>query len=579
MHQKRDRTVSRLTLGKIQLNPLENILKWDRRLLQDPRLDTILTMIREDNAFAHFITQITRGSALRLVEAVHDADGRYAQGRKRRRPRFSQARDVIYNLFSADQRGGGTRLCSQPLFELDPHKYSGLHAVYQPSREVLFHGDAELVPPVYRNPDRLSGFHVKVGRPYAEILLTATEEIADGIDRLSANLSKEVIHRMEAGAERIDVEDLTQWCTSRFWQLTTTANRGGRLISKVDFFLYPPGKLRAAALRNGGVDAELSAALRKALQRGGYHVSAFDISGGAAGVGKSEILARHWGFETSGLERAYADALLNAFLYINRRPPDQIIIMPSRLDLVSFASVEYLPLQKTFQERGFRTHIADSEAYQAELCRNPSQVRLHDVDGTELYVGGGVRTLIVRRYNYLNEAHGITQGIIPAHPLGTTVLPSDESRIVASNCQINLMLLHERQEAIRGRLDEDHGQRFKEIPFLFLRPDDARAPSVVSDFLASCADEWPEVCYLGGIVKPVDKLPPSPSGQFQPVFPIPAIPLSAQTVDQMVKPLFNNMIFKGVGEVVLMPNILPLIVDQNNRLLPKMEVRMIAIQS
>lgn len=572
------RSISHLTLGKIQLNPVENVFKWDRRLLQDPSIHNLLQMIGEDQDFARFIAHNARNSAARMIEAANSADGRYAEHGKRRSPRFSQLRDIIFNLFSADQRGGGSRICSLALVELDPQKNVGLHALHLPHKEALFRSNAELKGIALNGTASLSGYRIKIGRPYAEIMFRVTKMVADAIDRVSANLSIAADCRRENG-ETIEVEDLTRWCSSNLPELISTENAGGRLISKVDFFLYPPKYLRAAVADKGFVTKDLAAELRNALQNGQYHLSAFDISGGSAGVGTSEILARHWGFATSGIQAAYAESLLDAYQRLNQRPPTQVVIMPNAVDLMNLAALEYLPLRELFRNRGYRTYIVTSEAYEAGLDIDPKRVRMQSIDGRKFTVGQGEWTLIVRRYAYLFEGRGRGKGIIPQHPQGATVLPSDESRIVASDCRINLNIMKRLETVLVEGSTGGQRQNFQVLPWIILKLEDLQAPDSAVSFLASCVDQWPEVKYLGGILKPVDKIPPSPSGYAQPTFPVPPIPISQLTLDTMVKPLFTNLLTKGVDEVVVMPNILPLVVDQNQVLLPKMEIRMIAIRA
>ena len=129
---------------------------------------------------------------------------------------------------------------------------------------------------------------------------------------------------------------------------------------------------------------------------------------------------------------------------------------------------------------------------------------------------------------------------------------------------------------LREGLANGQRQNFLILPYLILNLEDRQAPESVTSFLASCVNEWPEFTYMGGVLKPVDKITTSQPGIPQPAFPIPPLPIDQSTVDTIVNPLFTNLLSKGVKEVVMTPNILPLIVDQNHLLLPKMEIRIIA---
>jgi hypothetical protein len=570
--------IPKLTVGKIQLRPIADVLRFDRVMMRDVSPEAVFRLIQENKDLEEWIRNEIHlsGKARRFVEAALKGDGTYWEDGRGHRPSPSVLRTLIYRLFSANQRGGGSRISGYPLIELDPNKYVGMEAFYRIEKEIMRRGDDAYDGLGSDDVRRLSGYHIKIGRPYAKKLIQATSLVAKGIDRVSANLSVEVKRRRDIG-ESIGVEDLSVWCCDNLSRLMAVPEGGGRFIAKVDFLLCPPASLREEVLNKGSVNEALAKELREALQKGEFCLSAIDISGGGAGVGISETVARHWGFESSGNLQAYVEHLLHAYYRLNARPPTQVVIMPRTDEYRTFGSEEYIPLRAAFRERGYPSYIVTSEMYQEQLSGNSGRVRIGSVDGEDIIMGGDHRTLVVRRYTYLRERQEGLRGVIPLHPRGTTVLPSDESRIVASDCRVNLRMLDRVTKPLRGSQDENQNGPFQIIPFAFLKLGEPNAAYAAQGFLASCMDQWPEVKYLGGVAKPVDKVLVSKGGGVRSAYPLPPIPTNRDLIDRMVEPLFRNLLEKGVGEIVVMPNVLPVVVDQHHRILPKFEVRMISL--
>jgi hypothetical protein len=570
-------TISRLTVGKIQLKPLADVLRFDL-LLQKGPTDTVFQLVQESKDFETWVRNEFRkgGKGEKLIEAAQREDRTYSEGGKRASLSPSDLRNLVFRLFSVNQRAGGSHISAYPLIELDSGNYLGVETSYSPEKELVLRGNDISRTSGLDDMRRLSGYHIRIGRPYASILIQATSLLARRIDRVCANLSDEVMRRK--GHQRtIGVEDLSVWCSEHLQRLMAMPNQGGRFIAKADFVLYPPPSLREKVLKQGSVTQALATELRDSLQKGEFCLSVFDISGGAAGVGLSERVSRHWGFPSSGNLESYVQHLMHAFDRLNSEAPTQVVIMPSSSDMRDFGSDEYVALWKAFREKGYRTYIATSEMYQERLSESPERLVTTSIDGEDIIIGGKEKTLIVRRYMYLNADKKEPRGIIPRHPPGTTVLPSDESRIVASDCRVNLPMLEHATRPICGSRGKDPLSPFRIIPFAFLRLEDTNAVYTAQGFLASCMDEWPEVGYLGGVVKPVDKVVFSGREAVRSAYPLPPIPTSSHVIDKMVRPLFDNLLQRGVGDVVVMPNILPLVVDQNHSVLPKFEIRMISL--
>lgn len=563
--------ISRIAVGKIQRKPILDVLSFDMALLNNVSTDALIQLIQNNKGFEKWVINDLRRGTLgeRLSEAESSDQGRA-------RIKHSDLRAVIFSLFSDNQRAGGSRISGYPLIEIDSQACVGLEAEYEPQKDIVFMPNEGKEDASHDDMARLSGYHIKVGRPYAKTIKQVMSLIARGVDRISANLSCEVTSQLR-DKEDVSVEELSAWCSDNLGKLMAKPNSRGRLISKVDFFLYPPPAMREKILKQSSINKRQATALRVALQKGKYFLSAFDISGGAAGVGISEVVARHWGVQSSNNLATYVDSLLGEHDRRNNSTPSQIIVMPCEADLKTFGSVEFAPLCRAFRERRYPCHVVTSEAYQDQLSKSPDRVSVRNIDGDIVIVGGEERTLIVRRYTYLYEGNEQSRGAIPRHPFGTTVLPSDESRIIASDCRVNLRMLDHVTKPLRGEPGEGQRGSFQLIPFTFLKLEDANASYAAQGFLASCTDGWPEVKYLGGVVKPVDKMPVSEAGVVRSAYPLPPIPTSRHVIDIMVKPLFESLIAKGVDEIVVMPNILPLVVDQNYGVLPKFEIRMISL--
>jgi hypothetical protein len=570
--------ISKWTVGKIQRKPIVDVLRFDRVLLENASPDEVLRLIRESKDFENWVRDalLPGGKGEKLIEAAQREDRTYLEGGRRVRLSPSDVRTVLFHLFSANQRGGGSRISAYPLIEVDSKKYVGVESFYSAEKDILLERRDASHGPATEDMVRLSGYHIRIGRPYAQKLIQATSLLARGIDRVSANLSVEVARRRGCN-EATGVEDVTVWCSEHLKKLLAVPNSGGRFIAKADFLLYPPPSLREKALKRGAVNRNLGIELRDTLQKGEFCLSVFDVSGGGAGVGLSEWVAQHWGFRSSGNLETYVDQLLHEYDRLNPEPPTQVLILPSARDFRNFGSVEYIPLWRAFRERGYRSYIGTSEMYQERLFENPEELRMRSVDDEDIVICGEERTLIVRRYMYLYDDRNEPGGTIPRHPPGTTVLPSDESRIVASDCRVNLPLLQHVTRSMRGSPGEDQLGPFQVIPFAILKLEDPNAAYAAQGFLASCTDQWPEVNYLGGVVKPVDKVP-VPEGAVVPsAYPLPPVPTTQRVIDRMVKPLFDNLLEKGVREVVVMPNLLPFVVDQHHCVLPKFEIRMISL--
>lgn len=539
-------TVPQVTTGKCQLVSPESLLKFGTALA--PLTD---------------LTQL--GSAIALSEfAPFFEDPVF---------KFYPPERKLEMIFSIVGRGAGSKLAGSPLFELKDN-FQGLVTPIEG-----IEGTNVSIQEIYgtrtvKNSVRLSSLVGTIGQPFSRNLPEATRIITQAIDTVSANLETTL---QASGKSRIGVEEATELVKASLSALMREQTKvaPGREVLQMDFFLVYPSEIRKRMIEtfmsNGNLDLmrdELAALTRQGEMR----ASVFDISGGSGGVGITEFLSQRILGRPSGHMNAYMDAIMFSAGSRLGRTPANAVIAPRQADM-TLMNFEYLPAERALRERvQGEVGISTLELLQSAIEANQGKLAVPTLKGNVIEPD-----TIVKRFTFPNEGKGAGYrgDIFVRMPEGVVMTPPNSSRIVASDKRVNLKIV----EMLKNQLVP---LGIDPIPFLDL---DLRSGNFeglseqVVDFMVGNRAEYPEMDFFGAVVKTGDKIPGREkiAGEVISAYPIPS---SVMVNDEMrrafiVKKL-RELYLRGVSGVIIQPNILSLVADNNGNIAPKFEVKMIA---
>lgn len=480
-------------------------------------------------------------------------------------------------LFSMVGRGAGSKLAGTPLFELR-NDMDGIEGIIDPSLDRTLQSKKAYGTRVIANSVRLSPLVMRIGRQYKDRLVQATQLIAREVDVVSGNL-RNVLENSPAGA--MSVEKVTDYVRANLNNLLNTPNENkvpGRSVIQMDFFLLYPPEVRRKILETFRQDGSL-VAMEKELARysaeGNMKMTVFDISGGSGGVGISEILSKKVLGRESGHMRAYLGAMLGSYETRMGRLPKQVLIAPREADL-TLMNFEYTEVEDALLSAGIRSvGITTLELLQ-------QSIEVAEKTGRELQVptlkGTVVKPeLIIKRFTFPNEGKGVGYrgDILTKLPNGVILEPNNGSRIIASDKRVNSQIL----TALEPELDR---LGVEVMPFLDLdiaeRPINELTNDVVR-YMNSVRNRYPEVDFLGAVLKTGDKIPGREGGAGEVIsaYPVPASVMKSSEMRRLfIGKKIRELILKGVTGIIVQPNVLSLVVDNNGVLMPKFELKMMA---
>lgn len=530
--------VPQITSGKTQTISIEKILTIYRRLSMARKEQDFLVQV-----LALCLDEETKLFFLNLFPAGKQAT--VNTGLKEGRLSPANARHIFEQLFSILGRGAGSRLAGVPLVTLHDD-FNGVRANFHPEFERTYEGQTTLNGELYTDSAKMSGWHFQIGLPYSKNMTVATQIISQNVSAFAAVVAR---HQSEWGSN--DIDDITKWVVKNFDQLleeSLTEEVCGRPLLQMDYFLLPPSGIRKQILERGIFGDKEKSLLEIALLQGQYSIATFDISGGAGGVGLSELMSQQWLGEKSQHFDFYTQTLLQAFQREKGQLPNRIILVPRKADL-TILTIEYMPLKERFEKMGFPTFIVPMEELQT------FSTTLQTLEGDVIDLNDGERTMVVKRFTYLKEGEDGHRGLVlPATVFNENcvIVPAPISRLSASDKTVNLKLLRTLKQPLN-----ENGVTI--IPSLTCACNEDAIPGI-SKFLVECSRKWPEATHLGGVLKTPDKTPGRAGvGELVSAYPIPAAPFTEDTIRVFVLPLIQKLAQYGVEEIVIMPNVLPLL--------------------
>lgn len=546
----------------------------------------------------------------RLTGTAHD-------GQKYIKP--SDARYVLDQIFSSLGRSAGGRLAGAPLTTLNTNVY-GVESknVKRMAREIR-------TTYVYGNRSGENSFSlvkrkITIGQPYVDRLLKAAKVVTQTVDAVSRSLDDYVRKEGDAGKDKLSVEKLSAYALEH---LETWLKRKGALMFdgirsrthlNMDFYFLPDSVGRKLLiddlLKNKGC---LSDTAKKYLQErtrtGALKLAILDISGGAGTTGLSEFVAALSGHKEAGSINAYINSMMDTYEYMYGKKSHSVVICP-RMDDLTLLSTEYIPIVEALKKRGIQSYIVLAEQLEESLEKWNGKDLFKTVtwDGQIIYP-----ELVAKRFTFLGAGVNNTtnRGYIRTElPPGMMIIPSPVSRIPASDKRINskiIALLQRELEKIgvvviptktiaivdRNTMesidqniehaDEKNIEILKEKKLQYIRRGIQQAIENIITFAQKNLKEWPEIEFLGLILKLDDKRPgrTGKGGELVSAYPIPAGILTAaiqrRTVSATTKPSdwekqelylheivahrISDLVEKGVYDIVIQPNVLTVFAD------------------
>lgn len=490
-------------------------------------------------------------------------------------------RMIFEQLFSFVGRGAGSRLAGVPLTILDEStqgiKTQDIYDFPNAINISYKYGDNNKI----LNNFALSPRKIVIGQPYANNMQKASKLVMQAIDIVSRKLDKYIVQQKILKRKIVPVEEVVEYALKHVdeWILDSTLIRyngsPSRTHQQMDFFLTPMIKTRKIliedAKKNRGILSDSSKELlQKETQKGNLRLAILDISGGGYGTGLSESIAKLAGYKSSGYMDTYIKSLISGYEVKMGRKPKNIVLSPRKADL-TLAAFEYIPFVKKLRKQGIKAEIILAEQLEEALYhydrKKPFQVKTWD--GKMV-----IPELIAKRFTFLGEGQekeGDRGHIYTSLPEGVVILPSPVSRVPASDKRVNSAIL----TTLKTQLQEIGIDVIPTITLSIIdRNSVEKVVKEIIKFGEINVDEYPEIKFLGLILK-VDDKRPGREGKGDEV--VSAYPLSAgiirktnnkhnqeefkQFIHNMLFHRINNLIDKGVRNIIVQPNLLTIFAD------------------
>lgn len=544
--QTREFVMPKITTGKCQLVPAESLLLFGTSLSRAGSLDELAQRI-DSSEFAPYF----------------DTDPVF---------KFYPPERKLEMIFSIAGRGAGSKLAGSPLFVLEDGAQGLTMDAGDMAGETVSleetHGERRI-----KNSVRLSPLRGVIGQPFSRNLPQATERIARAIDTVSTNLQL-ALERTKK--DRVSVEEVTEFAKRNLPMFLQPASAisPGREVLQMDFFLFYPPDVRKRMLQEfieKGTLEDMRDELSTFTREGNMRAAVFDISGGAGGVGITEFLSERLLGTPSGHMDAYLDAVLSSAEARLGKRPRRVAIVPRNADM-TLMNFEYVPVEKALKKRGLEeAGISTLELLQAAI-------EAGDTLSVPLLNGAVMRTdTILKRFTFPNEGKGAGYrgDVFVRLPEGVTMSPLNSSRIVASDKRVNLQIVEALGDELRAlgvdpipSLDIDlNGGSFEDLG------------DRIIEFMDRQRNAYPEIDFLGAVVKTGDKIPgrEKTAGEVISAYPIPPSVFSGGEMKRaFIDKKLRELFLRGVSGVIVQPNIMSLVADNEGVIAPKFEVKMMA---
>lgn len=556
--------------------------------------------------------------AERIVEIAYIIPGKVRSEQKNINP--SDARYILDQTFSLVGRSAGGRLAGAPL--------TTLHRDIQGVKiNIIRNIDDEIrVKYIYgkysgENTFSIKKRRVRVGQPYTDRMIQASKLVTQVIDAVGRRLDEYVQKYRTSKKMLFSVEKLSEYALGHiitwFGEKNTLSYNGrrSRTHQNMDFFFLPDKEIRKKIIEdtqknNGYISDPLKKLLQNETLKGMLQLGILDISAGAGTTGLSEFIAKLLNYRESGSMNAYINSMVTTFESKYDRKPNSIIICPRAEDL-TLTATEYIPAVEEIRRWGIKAEIVLAEQLEKSLRNWDGKSRFATTtwDGRTI-----IPELVAKRFTFLGAGlnNDKDRGYIRAKlPPGMEIIPSPSSRIPASEKRINSKILEllkpeleklrvviiptkaislvsrTKMEMINDTLKKATGQNKVKLQGLKNQYVKQSIQNAVEDIIAFVQDnraEWPEIEFLGLILKLDDKRPGrvGKGGELVSTYPIPAgilkiaihnnkliaegkIPNDLEKckeyLDEIVTHRILDLIDKGVCDIIIQPNLLTIFSD------------------
>lgn len=512
----------------------------------------------------------------------------------------SDARYILDQVFSSVGRSAGGRLAGVPLTTLHKDK-QGIKV-----KDADKIDDEIRLKYVYGKKSGENTFSVKkkiveIGQPYTDRLIESAKLITQAVDVVARYLDLYIKANKSSQKQLFSVEKLSEYALKNLKSWLKEAGAftyngiRSRTHQNMDFFFLPDKEVRKKIIsdvvkNNGYFSGKLKKILRNETLKGNLKLAVLDISAGAGTTGLSEFVAKLLKYKGSGSMDTYIDSMVSTFKAKYGKKPTSISITP-RIDDLTLATTEYLPAVESIEKHGMKAYIILAEQLEKSLKEWDGHSRFTTITWDEKTVAP---ELVAKRFTFLGAGlDGKTdRGYIRADlPDGVMIIPSPASRIPASDKRVNskiLGLLESRLKKFGGvvipteiikvvdrekmqNMDyklERNGKDYLELKRLrdqYVDKGILKAVGKIIKFAKKNINEWPEIGFLGLILKLDDKRPgrAGKGGELVSTYPIPAGILVSKDLEEnrfyrkeILDHRIKDLIDKGVYDIVIQPNLL-----------------------
>lgn len=564
------------------------------------------------NAIAQFDkisknVKINSNTAMRIVEITYTKPAKIRQGQRYINP--SNARYILDRVFSSVGRSAGGRLAGVPLATLHKDRI-GIEAKIVKNIDNEFRAKYVYGKFSGENTFSIKKRRVKIGQPYVDRLIQASKLVTQVIDLVGRHLDEYIKNNSSEEKNLFSVEKLSEFALKNLeiWfkdkDALTYNGRRSRTHQNMDFFFLPDKKIRKKIINdtkknNGFISDQLKKLLQKETLKGTLQLAVVDISGGGGTTGLSQFVAKLLGYKESGSMHAYINSMVATYENKYGKKPSSIIICP-RIDDLTLTSIEYIPIIEGMIRCGIKVNIVLAERLEESLQKWDGKSRFTTVtwDGRTI-----VPELVAKRFTFLGAGLNDTtdRGYVRAKlPPGVEILPSPASRIPASDKRINSKILEllkpkleklgvvviptkvitivdrNKMETFDNQLkkaDINNSVKLQKIKDNYVKQGVGMAIKDIITFAKNNQKEWPEIGFLGLILKLDDKRPgrAGKGGELVSAYPIPTGILKAVIdnrkiskeqekykfyFDEIITHRINNLVNKGVYDIIIQPNLL-----------------------
>jgi hypothetical protein len=532
----------------------------------------------------------------------------------------SDARYILDQTFSLLSRSAGGRLAGVPLTTLHKNVFGittgTARKIESEIREKYSYGGIK-----GENSFSITKRRIRIGQPYTDRLIESAKLITQVIDAVARHIDSYINRQSILGTNLFSAEKLSEYALdnlTRWMKEKDTFKYNGsrsRVYQNMDFFFIPDKELRRKIIKtvqqnNNLMTDSLKKILIDKTNKGLLQLAVVDISGGGGTTGLSEFVSKLLGYKKAGSIDAYINSITSTYKNFIGRSAGSIILCPRKDDL-TLTSIEYMPIINELKRRKIKCHIVLAEQLEESLQSWNGRAPFTTVAWDKQIVRP---ELIAKRFTFLGEGvrEETDRGYIRAKlPPGVMIIPSPASRIPASDKRINSKVLEilkdklhsfgvvviptkviniidsEKLADINKKINGSTGNETASLIKLKKQYISCGVMKVIKEIAVFAKDnreEWPEIDFLGLIMKLDDKRPgrKGKGGELVSAYPIAASILkildnNSNCVDNIlkdgslskqeiyIKEILVHKIFslvdKGVANIIIQPNVLSIFAD------------------